>query len=256
MHTSKEPLDGLTAVVTGAGDGLGRAEAFALAAAGADVVVNDVGQRAYEVVEEIRALGRKAVAVIADVGEWTTGDTLVRTAADTFGRLDIVVNNAGFLRDMMLFNLTESAWDDVLRVHLRGHASVSRAAGAYWRDLSKSTGEPVYGRLINTSSEAGLYGGAGQPNYSAAKAGITALTLSAARGLARYGVRANVICPRARTAMTAAVFGEDAPTDDKLDLLAPAGRDLRRVPGLPRGRRRDRSGVRRLWQDGRARSRP
>jgi NAD(P)-dependent dehydrogenase (short-subunit alcohol dehydrogenase family) len=223
MDMPNEPLAGLVAVVTGAGDGLGRAEALALADAGADVVVNDVGPRAHDVVDEIRAGGRGAVAVVADIGEWSTGDALVAAAQESFGRLDIVVNNAGFLRDMMLFNLTESAWDDVIRVHLRGHAAVSRAAGAYWRDLSKSTGERVYGRLINTSSEAGLYGGAGQPNYSAAKAGITALTLSAARGLARYGVRANVICPRARTAMTAAVFGGDAPAgdDDTLDLLAP-----------------------------------
>ncbi|MCU1614601.1 MAG: putative short-chain type dehydrogenase/reductase [Frankiales bacterium] len=217
---SNESLAGLVAVVTGAGDGLGRAEALALAEAGANVVVNDVGNRAHEVVEEVRTRGREAVAVVADIGDWPTGDMLVEAATRAFGRLDIVVNNAGVLRDMMLFNLTESAWDEVLRVHLRGHASVSRAAGAHWRARSKSTGEPVYGRLVNTSSEAGLYGGAGQPNYSAAKAGITALTLSAARGLARYGVKANVICPRARTAMTAPVFGE-APPVDAPDLLAP-----------------------------------
>jgi len=124
------------------------------------------------------------------------------------------------LRDSMIFNLTEQAWDDVIRVHLKGHASVSRAAAVQWRSASKSAGGPVYGRLINTSSEAFLFGAAGQPNYSAAKAGITALTLSAAQGLSRYGVTANAICPRARTAMTAHVFSED-PAGNALDILAP-----------------------------------
>jgi Dehydrogenases with different specificities (related to short-chain alcohol dehydrogenases) len=213
-------LAGRTAVVTGAGAGLGRSEALALAASGARVVVNDIGPTAEEVAAEIRSAGGEAVAVVADVGDWSIGDRLVGTALDSFGGLDIVVNNAGVVRDRMLFNLTESDWDEVVRIHLKGHAAVSRAAGAYWRRASKEAGGPVYARVINTSSEAGLLGAVAQPNYSAAKAGITALTLSTARGLARYGVRANVICPRARTGMTAQVFGE-RPTGGGLDILAP-----------------------------------
>lgn len=212
-------LDGRTAVVTGAGAGLGRTEALALAAAGASVVVNDVGSAADEVAEEIRSAGGRATAVRGDVGEWELGDRLVRTAVEQHGSLDVVVNNAGILRDRMLFNLAESDWDDVIRVHLKGHASVSRAAAVHWRAASKQAGGPVYGRLINTSSEAFLFGAAGQPNYSAAKGGITALTLSAAQGLSRYGVRANAICPRARTGMTAHVFGEQESSGT--DELAP-----------------------------------
>jgi NAD(P)-dependent dehydrogenase (short-subunit alcohol dehydrogenase family) len=214
-------LAGRTAIVTGGGAGLGRSEALALAAQGASVLVNDVGPAADDVVAEIRSAGGEAIALIGDVGEWSMGDRLVRAALDTFGSLDIVVNNAGVVRDKMLFNLTESDWDEVIRIHLKGHASVSRAAAVHWRQESKSADAPVYGRIINTSSEAFLFGSAGQPNYSAAKAGITALTLSTARGLFRYGVRANAICPRARTAMTAHVFGEDPNSADRLDILAP-----------------------------------
>lgn len=139
---------------------------------------------------------------------------------ETFGGLDVLVNNAGVLRDKMLFNLSESDWDDVIRVHLKGHASVSRAAAVHWRAASKAAGGPVYGRVINTASEAFLFGSAGQPNYSAAKAGIVALTLSTAQGLARYGVRANAICPRARTAMTEASFAEGT-SPGGLDVMAP-----------------------------------
>src|SRR4051812_15088710 len=218
--SARNSLEGRTAVVTGAGSGLGRSEALALAARGADVVVNDVGPTAEEVVAEIKALGREAVAVTGDVGDWAMGDRLVQAAVDTFGSLDILVNNAGVLRDKMLFNLTESDWDDVIRVHLKGHAAVSRAAAAHWRAASKAAGGPVYGRVVNTSSEAFLFGSAGQPNYSAAKAGIAALTLSTAQGLARYGVRANAICPRARTAMTEATFGEGT-SPGGLDAMAP-----------------------------------
>ncbi|MDR7303900.1 3-oxoacyl-ACP reductase [Haloactinomyces albus] len=214
-------LAGRAAVVTGAGAGLGRAEALALAARGADVVVNDMGPAADAVVDEIKALGRQAIAVTGDVGDWGLGDRLVQAAVETFGSLDIVVNNAGVLRDTMLFNLTEPEWDDVLRVHLKGHASVSRAAAAHWRKASKSAGGPVYGRVIDTTSEAFLFGAAGQPNYSAAKAGITALMLSTAQGLSRYGVRTNAICPRARTSMTAHVFADDPQDDAHLDILAP-----------------------------------
>ena len=155
-----------------------------------------------------------------DVGDWSMGDTLVSAAVDTFGSLDVLVNNAGVLRDKMLFNLSESDWDDVIRVHLKGHAAVSRAAAVHWRAASKAAGGPVYGRVVNTSSEAFLFGSAGQPNYSAAKAGIVALTLSTAAGLGRYGVRANAICPRARTAMTEATFAEGT-APGGLDAMAP-----------------------------------
>jgi 3-oxoacyl-[acyl-carrier protein] reductase len=135
---------------------------------------------------------------------------MVTAAVDELGGLDIVVNNAGITRDRMLFNLTDEEWDQVIRVHLRGHFLLSRNAASYWRGQSKETGGPVYGRVVNTASEAFLGGSPGQANYAAAKAGIAALTLSTARGLDRIGVRANAICPRARTAMTAEVFGEDA----------------------------------------------
>jgi NAD(P)-dependent dehydrogenase (short-subunit alcohol dehydrogenase family) len=214
-------LEGRTAVVTGAGAGLGRSEALELAARGARVVVNDMGPAAEDVVAEIKALGGEAVAVIGDVGDWSMGDRLVRTAVETFGSLDILVNNAGVLRDKMLFNLGESEWDDVIRVHLKGHAAVSRAAAVHWRAAGKAAGGQVYGRVVNTSSEAFLYGAPGQPNYSAAKAGIVALTLSTAQGLSRYGVRANAICPRARTGMTAQAFGAAEHADGELDILAP-----------------------------------
>ncbi|MFF0815185.1 3-oxoacyl-ACP reductase [Rhodococcus sp. NPDC003318] len=213
-------LGGRAAVVTGAGAGLGRAEALALAQAGAAVVVNDMGQAAHDVAEEIVAAGGQAVAVTGDVSDWSLGGRLVDTAVENFGSFDILVNNAGILRDKMIFNLSESDWDDVIRVHLKGHAATSHAAAVYWRNASKAAGGPVYGRVVNTSSEAFLFGSAGQPNYSAAKAGITALTLSTSQGLARYGVTANAICPRARTAMTAEAFG-DADATAGLDPLAP-----------------------------------
>lgn len=206
---STTSLDGLVAVVTGAGAGLGRAEATALAAAGARVVLNDLAGAADEAAEEIRAGGGEAVVVVGDVGERSTADALVATALSEYGALDIVVNNAGITRDRMLFNLSDEEWDLVLRVHLRGHFLLSRNAAAHWRARSKESGAPVYGRVVNTASEAFLTGSPGQANYAAAKAGITALTLSTARGLAKLGVRANAICPRARTAMTEAVFGAD-----------------------------------------------
>ncbi|WP_370972727.1 3-oxoacyl-ACP reductase [Amycolatopsis sp. cg9] len=198
-------LTGRIAIVTGAAAGLGRAEALALAAGGAAVVVNDIGEPK-DVVEEIEAAGGTAVAVAGDVGERATADALTQAALD-LGGLDIVVNNAGVLRDKMLFSMSDDDWDTVLRVHLRGHFLLSRNAARHWREKSKADGKPVYGRLVNTASEAFLIGSPGQPNYAAAKAGITALTMSAARGLAKYGVRANAICPRARTAMTEGVFG-------------------------------------------------
>lgn len=202
-------LEGRVAVVTGAGAGLGRAEAVALAAAGARIVLNDLPGAADEAAEEIRDGGGDVRIVTGDVGERSTADAMVETALGEFGSLDVVVNNAGMTRDRMLFNLADEEWDDVVRVHLRGHFLLTRNAAAHWRALHKQTGEPVYGRVVNTASEAFLSGSPGQANYAAAKAGITALTLSAARGLGRMGVRANAICPRARTAMTADVFGED-----------------------------------------------
>ncbi len=201
-------LTGRVAVVTGAGAGLGRAEALALAGAGADVVLNDVSEAASAVAEEAAALGVRSAAVVGDVGDRATVDALMRSARTDFGRLDIVVNNAGILRDRMIFGMTDQEWDDVIRVHLRGHFMLTRSACDYWRQRSKDAGGPVYGRIVNTTSEAALFGAAGQPNYAAAKSGITALTIAAARGTHRYGVRANAICPRARTGMTEHVFGE------------------------------------------------
>ena len=207
MHA---PSTGRVAVVTGAGAGLGRAEALALVDAGARVVLNDLPGAADEAVDEIKGRGGEVAVVEGDVGERATADALVAAAVEGFGSLDIVVNNAGMTRDRMLFNLSDEEWDDVIRVHLRGHFLLSRNAAAYWRDLSKQTGAPVGASIVNTASEAFLGGSPAQANYAAAKAGIAALTLSTARGLGRIGVRANAICPRARTAMTAQVFGEDA----------------------------------------------
>jgi 3-oxoacyl-[acyl-carrier protein] reductase len=209
-------LDGRVAVVTGAGAGLGRAEAVALAKAGARVVLNDLPGAADDAADEIRSLGAEVQIVTGDVGERATADAMVAAAVDGFGSLDIVVNNAGITRDKMLFNLGDEEWDLVLKVHLRGHFLLTRNAAAHWKALSKATGENVYGRIVNTSSEAALFGSPGQANYAAAKAGITALTVSAARGLGRIGVTANAICPRARTAMTAQAF-EAIDTGDGVD---------------------------------------
>jgi 3-oxoacyl-[acyl-carrier protein] reductase len=214
-------LTGAVAIVTGAGAGLGRAEALALAGAGARVVLNDLpGDAVHAVAEEVRAGGGEAVVCTGDVGDWSTGQALLSTALDTYGTLEIVVNNAGLVRDRMVFSMSADEWDLVLRVHLRGHFITTRFATQYWRDQSKATGKPVYARIVNTSSEAFLLGSPGQPNYAAAKAGIVALTVSTARGCARYGVRANAICPQARTAMTATVLGP--PPTGEVDPLSPA----------------------------------
>jgi NAD(P)-dependent dehydrogenase (short-subunit alcohol dehydrogenase family) len=230
--TKATDLSGKVAVVTGAAAGLGRAEAIGLARAGATVVVNDIAAAldASDVIDEISAVcaatGSKAVAVPGDISQRSTADELVR-CADGLGGLSIVVNNAGITRDRMLFNMSDDEWDAVIAVHLRGHFLLTRNAAAYWRQKAKqAAGGSVYGRIINTSSEAGLMGPVGQANYGAAKAGITALTLTAARALGRYGVCANVICPRARTAMTAEVFGaapEVGPDGDEgqIDPLSP-----------------------------------
>jgi 3-oxoacyl-[acyl-carrier protein] reductase len=213
-------LSGKVAIVTGAGNGLGRAESAALAAAGALLVLNDLpGDAVAETAERIRAAGGQAVTCAGDVGDWETGQRLVRTALGEYGRLDILVNNAGVLRDRMVFTMSAEEWDLVIRVHLRGHFVTTRFATAHWREASKQAGGPVYARIVNTSSEAFLLGSPGQPNYAAAKAGITALTLSTARGCAKYGVRANAICPRARTAMLAGLVSP--PPADGPDPLAP-----------------------------------
>jgi 3-oxoacyl-[acyl-carrier protein] reductase len=216
-------LTGRVAVVTGAAAGLGRAEAIGLARAGATVVVNDIAAALdrSDVLDEISAAGSKGVAVAGDISERATADELIETA-DGLGGLAILVNNAGITRDRMLFNMTDEDWDAVIAVHLRGHFLLTRNAATYWRAKAKESDGSVYGRIINTSSEAGLAGPVGQANYGAAKAGITSLTLTAARALERYGVRANAIAPRARTAMTADVFGE-APelSDGQIDSLSP-----------------------------------
>jgi 3-oxoacyl-[acyl-carrier protein] reductase len=187
------------------------------------VVVNDIAGALDEsdVLDEIAAAGSKGVAVAGDISARSTADELVSTA-DGLGGLSIVVNNAGITRDRMLFNMTDEDWDAVIAVHLRGHFLLTRNAATYWRDKAKQNDGTVYGRLVNTSSEAGLAGPVGQANYGAAKAGITSLTLTAARGLGRYGVRANAIAPRARTAMTADVFGDAPPLEEgQVDGLSP-----------------------------------
>jgi NAD(P)-dependent dehydrogenase (short-subunit alcohol dehydrogenase family) len=183
-------------------------------------VLNDVDDAAASAVaDEIVAAGGRAVVCPGDIAEWATGESLLAAALDTFGTLDLLVNNAGLLRDRMIFSMSEQEWDLVMRVHLRGHFITTRLATAHWRQASKQAGGPVYARIVNTSSEAWLLGAAGQPNYAAAKAGITALTVAIARSCARYGVRANAICPRARTALTADLMSP--PPEGAVDPLAP-----------------------------------
>ncbi|MFI9045892.1 SDR family oxidoreductase [Streptomyces sp. NPDC053427] len=223
---------GRVAAVTGAGRGLGRAHALALAAEGASVVVNDLGVAAdgagtsagpaQRVVDEIRALGGQAAAHTGDITTTDGAASLVATALDSFGRLDTLVNNAGFLRDRMLVNLDEDDWDAVMRVHLKGHFLPLKHAAGHWRAEAKA-GRTPDARVVNTSSGAGLLGSVGQGNYAAAKAGIIGLTLVAAAEMGRYGVQVNALAPAARTRMTEQTFAETmaAPAEGEFDAMAP-----------------------------------
>jgi len=216
--------EGRVAIVTGAGRGIGREHALELARQGAKVVVNDLGVSnsgegggsgpADEVVRAIRDMGGEAVTNGADVADWGQAEALVQQAIDEFGRLDVVVNNAGFVRDRMFVSCSEEEWDAVIRVHLKGHFCVARHAADHWRGQIKA-GEAVDARIINTSSGAGVLGSVGQSSYSAAKAGIATLTLVQAAELGRYGITANAICPIARTRMTEGAFGEAMKAPDQ-----------------------------------------
>ena len=199
-------LDGRVAIITGAGRGLGREHALLFAAEGARVVVNDLGEVAEETAADVRAAGGQAVASNHDITDWAGGGQLVQAAVDAFGRLDVLVNNAGILRDRMLVSMSEEEWDLVIAVHLKGHFIPTRWAANHWRDQVKA-GEPVRASLIHTSSTSGLLGNPGQTNYGAAKAGIGSFSIICAQELARYGVRSNCIAPAARTRLTEATPG-------------------------------------------------
>ena len=224
-------LSGKVAIVTGAGRGIGREHALALALAGARIVVNDLGASitgegadegpAHDVVREIEALGGAAVANGENVADFAGAKRMIEQAIDRFGRLDILVNNAGILRDRMLVNMEETEWDSVIEVHLKGHFAPTHHAAGHWRELSKS-GEEVRARVVNTSSPSGVFGNVGQANYGAAKAGIVGFTLIAAQELRRYGVTVNALAPNARTRMTEAAFGEMPPPEDGFDPFDPA----------------------------------
>jgi NAD(P)-dependent dehydrogenase (short-subunit alcohol dehydrogenase family) len=216
--------DGRVAIVTGAGRGIGREHSLLLAAQGAKVVVNDLGGTrdgtgqdtgpAQQVVDEIRALGGEAVANSDDISEWAGAEKLINTALDSFGRLDVLINNAGILRDRMLVNMTEEEWDAVIKVHLKGTFAPSHFAARHWRERSKA-GDQLDARIINTTSPSGIYGNAGQTNYGAAKAGIAAFTIIAAKELGRYGVTVNAIAPAALTRMTEDLGMGQASAEDK-----------------------------------------
>ncbi len=221
--------EGRIAVVTGAGRGIGREHALSLAAHGAKVVVNDVGAAvdgsggdlspAEQVVQEIKGMGGEAVANGDSVSSWEGAQRLINTAIETFGDLHVVVNNAGILRDRVLANMTEEEWDAVINVHLKGTFAPSRWAAAYWRERAKA-GQPVDGRIINTTSVSGIYGNPGQTNYGAAKAGIAAFTNIAALELARYGVTVNAVAPVALTRMTEGL-GPAPETDEQREMRSP-----------------------------------
>ena len=216
-------------IVTGAGRGIGREHALMLADHGAKVVVNDVGGSAdgtgtdagpaQQVVDEIVAAGGDAVANTDDISDWSGAERIVAQAVDTYGRLDVLVNNAGILRDRMLANMSEAEWDAVIKVHLKGTAGPSHFAAAHWRDRSKA-GEDVDARLINTSSPSGIYGNVGQTNYGAAKAGIATFTIIAADELARYGVTVNCIAPAALTRLTEGL-GLGQASDEAKEQMSP-----------------------------------
>ena len=223
--------DGRIVIVTGAGRGIGREEALEFARQGARVVVNDVGVSregtgedatpAQSVVDEIKALGGEAVANYDDVSDFDGAKQLVQTAIESFGGLDVLVNNAGILRDRMLVNMTIEEWDSVIKVHLRGTFATSHHAAVYWRERSKA-GDDVDARLINTSSSSGIYGNVGQSNYGAAKAGIASFTVITAMELQRYGVTVNAVAPAALTRMTEDLVrwqddGDDKPAWDPRD---------------------------------------
>lgn len=233
--------EGRVAIVTGAGRGIGRAHALELARLGARVVVNDFDTApAAAVVAAIRQGGGEAFTRIGDVADWESARGLVGAAIDAWGRLDVVVNNAGFVRDRMFVTTSEEEWDAVVRVHLKGHFAVARHAAAYWRDAAKR-GEAVDARIINTTSGAGLQGSVGQSSYAAAKAGITALTLVQAAELVRYGITANAIAPAARTRMTETTFAEMMKKPESgFDAMAP-----KNVGTAPPATRRPRSRCRR-----------
>mgnify|MGYP001473559927 CR=1 FL=1 len=212
-------LDGKVAIVSGAGQGLGRAHALTLAAEGASVVVNDVAG-AQPVVDEITAAGGRAVASSASVSDWKATKELVDQAVDTYGDLHALVNNAGILRDKMSFSMDEAEWDAVIDVHLKGHFCLSHHAAVLWREQAKG-GASTPRRIINTTSEAGLFGSAGQANYASAKGGIITLTWVLARELGKYGVTVNVIAPRARTQMTDNMSFFAPPADGGFDRYDP-----------------------------------
>jgi len=215
-------LDGKAVLVTGAGRGIGREEALLLAAEGGRVVVNDVDtDQAKAVVDEITGAGGTAVADGEDVSTWAGAEAAVGRVVAELGRLDVLVNNAGIIRDAMSFSITEEQWDAVVQVHLKGHMATSHFAGRHWRERSKA-GESLRGRIVNTVSESGLYGLAGQVNYAAAKAGIASMTVVLGRELAKYGVTVNAIAPRARTRMTETVLGPLTPVEGAFDEWDPA----------------------------------
>jgi NAD(P)-dependent dehydrogenase (short-subunit alcohol dehydrogenase family) len=221
--------EGRVCIVTGAGRGIGREHSLMLSAQGAKVVVNDLGGSmdgvgheagpAQQVVDEIVALGGEAVANTDDISDWAGAERLVQQAIDSFGRLDVLINNAGILRDRMLANMTEAEWDAVIKVHLKGTAGPSHFAAAHWRERSKA-GDAVDGRIINTSSPSGIYGNIGQTNYGAAKAGIAAFTIIASMELARYGVTVNAIAPAALTRMTEGL-GMGQASEEAKEQMAP-----------------------------------
>lgn len=224
-------LDGKVAIVTGAGRGIGRDHALALAKEGAKIVVNDLGGStagegadttpAQSVVDEIKELGGDATANYGNVADFGQAAEMVQQAVSEFGRLDILINNAGILRDRMLVSMSEEEWDAVIAVHLKGHFAPTQHAAAYWREQSKA-GNQINGRVINTSSPSGVFGNVGQSNYGAAKAGIAAFTIITAQELGRYGVTVNCLAPNARTRMTENIFAGMEAEEGKYDALDPA----------------------------------